>query len=222
MYDHKVEIEKLEDLEHKQESDVASALESEDIGSDQLIEPMLHALDAGVDAPAADAKPAWAENLELANHFTDSAAEELVKHVHDLMADDVAVMMHEHAVEAEDDDVEYEGMIPDFFADTAQGLDAEDKKGKLDDTMLVSSSNRRFLEDDDPWNGGGGGGGGGTGGPNDPPPGAGDDAPPEDPKAKKVEADAKKPTKPDPKPAPKPPENKPTPRRDDKGGGGKS
>ena len=220
MFDRKVEIEELEELEHTQKADVATVLENEDGESDGAVEPMLQAIGAVVAAPDAGAKPAWADNLELANHYTDAVADALVKHVHDLMADDVAALVHEHVAGANDDEVEYEGLIPDFFADTAQAVGTDDAP-ELDDTMLVSSSNRRFIEDDDPWNSGGGGGGPGA-----PPAGSGgDDAPPEnppeDPNKKKAGADVnvKKSEKPDPKPPNKP--SPAAPRRDDKGNGGK-
>ncbi len=185
VFDRKVEIDELEELETKQASDVASVLHVEDR---QEVEPALVAIENApeepVHVPDPGAQPEWVTNLALASHYTDETlAQELVKHVHDLMADDVAALVHDRALAAATDALDpYEGFTPDFIADSARGYEPGEAPD-LDDPLIVSSAHRPFLDEDSLFGGGGGGGGGAGGGGGGPPDGEGEpDEPADDPK----------------------------------------
>ncbi|HEY0251655.1 MAG TPA: hypothetical protein VGC41_09015 [Kofleriaceae bacterium] len=161
MFDRKVEIDELEQLHEKQPEDVANVLGLE-LEQEASAPDVLEQVDRAPEPLAAEdhGQPAWMQDLDLANHFTeDTVAETLVDRVHDLMADDVAALVHEHAalLEAENDPRFTEGMLPDFFADTAREIGTNDDP--VDDMFVVASAHRGFLEDDSIFNGGGGGGG---------------------------------------------------------------
>jgi hypothetical protein len=189
VFDRKVEIDELEELEDKQAADVASVLHIDD---QKELEPTLLAIDLAPDAPVhvadPNAQPEWVSNLALAEHYTEETlAEELVKQVHDLMADDVAALVHDHVVADDANEDHYEGLTPDFFADSAVDIGTNDEH-PVDGTFVVSSAHRNFLEEDSLYGGGGGGGGpppppSGDGEPDSPP----EEPPPGDPKARKAD-----------------------------------
>jgi hypothetical protein len=167
-------------------------------------------------APDPSALAAWMDDLSEFgdSHLGDVKASEVLDKLASGGLDDVQGTARGHFKDDVNADVEQQGMVPDFHADSALegGAIAEGQPAPMAD-LIVPPARKRTALDDGAGDGGGGGGGGGGTPPGGTPPDDGEPAEPAD-DDKPDKKPAKAADKPPPAKAPEPP--KAPPKKDDK------